>query len=219
MDENKIHYGGYVMAGDFAKLNDMSSWTTGFFNSSAIQESAKEFKIAMAKAKEKINESALKTTVVLLTPKKVIYNRYERVTVVIWDDDTKTIAKAGENETWSEEMGYAACLMKKLYGSRSGYSKMLAKVSYRELTKEEKKERAEERKLKSVDNIKKNAIQVIVTRSKYDTTWYADRVGEMFDVVGFDEENWLVLNIVDDYYTDPKDQGYLIQRTDCKKVK
>jgi hypothetical protein len=222
MDENKFQYnGGYVM-GDFAKLNDISSWPTTFrttFNSDAFRESAKEFKLAMVKAKEKIYESALKTTVVLLTPKKVIYNRKERTTVVIWEDSSKTISRAGETEDWSEEMGYAVCLLKKLYGSRSGYRKMLEKVSYRELSKEEKKERVLERKEKSLENIKKNAIQVIVTRSKYDSTWYADCVGEMFNVVGYDEENWMVTDLIDVEYDDFKDQGYVIRRSDCKKVK
>jgi hypothetical protein len=87
------------------------------------------------------------------------------------------------------------------------------------LSKEEKKERALERKEKSLENIKKNAIQVIVTRSKYDSTWYADCIGEMFNVVGYDQDNWMVTDLIDGEYEDFKDQGYVIRRTDCKKVK
>jgi hypothetical protein len=205
-------------------MSDKKIFTGGYTGYTFIDEfplisSSVDYPSMKAAVLKGFHLSTLKGAVDLLTPKKVIYNRKERTTVVIWEDNSKTISKAGETEEWSEEMGYAACLMKKLYGSRSGYTKMLEKVSYRELSKEEKKERALERKERSLENIKKNEIQVIVTRSKYDSTWYADCIGEMFNVVGYDEDNWMVTDMVDDGYEDFKDQGYVIRRSDCKKVK
>ena len=47
--------------------------------------------------------------------KRVIYNN--PATIVFWSDDTKTVAKCHEDDTYSEEMGLILCCLKKLAGS------------------------------------------------------------------------------------------------------
>lgn len=92
------------------------------------------------------NSFAMKKKDSIPQPKKIIYNN--PYTCVLWDDDTKTIVKCMEGETWSEEMGFAACLLRKLYGPRTSYKKMLESVTYREYSKEEKKRYLAEKKAK-----------------------------------------------------------------------
>ena len=46
--------------------------------------------------------------------KKVIFN--DPATIVLWDDDTKTVVKCSEGDTYSEWSGLAFCICKKLMG-------------------------------------------------------------------------------------------------------
>jgi hypothetical protein len=48
--------------------------------------------------------------------KKVIQN--DDVTVVIWGDGTKSRATCSEADQYDGEIGFAICLMKKLYGKK-----------------------------------------------------------------------------------------------------
>ena len=52
-------------------------------------------------------------------PKTIIFN--PPATIVFWKDGTKTVAKCGADEEFSEEFGFLACLSKKIYGSRSAF--------------------------------------------------------------------------------------------------
>jgi len=65
-----------------------------------------------------------------LKPTKIIYN--EDKTIVYWNDGTKTVSKASENEVVDPEIGFAICLMKKMYGKKINkkklYRKMIAKA-------------------------------------------------------------------------------------------
>lgn len=56
--------------------------------------------------------------VVCLTPKQVIFN--PPATIVYWEDGTKTVVKA-DNDTFSEEFGYAMACMRKVYGTRAEF--------------------------------------------------------------------------------------------------
>ena len=51
--------------------------------------------------------------------KKVIFNA--PATIVIWRDDTKTVVKCQEGETYDKEKGLALCLAKKALGNRYDY--------------------------------------------------------------------------------------------------
>lgn len=46
--------------------------------------------------------------------KKVIFN--DPATVVLWNDGTKTVVKCMEGDTFSQEMGLAMCICKKVLG-------------------------------------------------------------------------------------------------------
>lgn len=60
-----------------------------------------------------------------LKVKKIIFN--PPATVVIWGDDTKTVVKCSEDDEFDPETGVAMCYMKKIYGSRHAFSKMVEK--------------------------------------------------------------------------------------------
>ena len=48
--------------------------------------------------------------------KKVIYN--DPATIVLWNDGTKTVVKCMEGDAYSQEMGLAMCICKKVLGSQ-----------------------------------------------------------------------------------------------------
>lgn len=52
--------------------------------------------------------------------KKVIFN--EPATIVIWSDNTKTIVKCQEGDTYSKELGLAMCIAKKYLGNKSNFN-------------------------------------------------------------------------------------------------
>lgn len=57
--------------------------------------------------------------------KKIIFN--PPATVVLWEDDTKTVVKCAEDDEFNPETGVAMCYVKKIYGSRHAFSKMVEK--------------------------------------------------------------------------------------------
>jgi len=71
-----------------------------------------------------------------LVPDKIIFN--PPATVVYWKDGTKTVSKVAEGETFVEEVGFAACVLRKLYGCRGAYLEMIAKA-YRQPKRTEEK--------------------------------------------------------------------------------
>lgn len=54
--------------------------------------------------------------------KKVIYS--EPATVVFWSDDTKTVCKCKYPDTYSREVGFSLCVLKKIYGA-TAFKKLL----------------------------------------------------------------------------------------------
>lgn len=57
--------------------------------------------------------------------KKVIFN--EPVTVVIWDDDTKTVVKCQPGDVYDEEKGLAMCIAKKYFGNKGNFNEVFKK--------------------------------------------------------------------------------------------
>lgn len=70
-------------------------------------------------------------------PDHVIFN--DRTTVVIWKDGSKTIVRCADNEPFIEEVGFAECVVKKLYGSRANFLKIVENA-YRQPPKKVKDE-------------------------------------------------------------------------------
>ena len=66
-------------------------------------------------------------TIINLTPKKVHFN--PPVTVVIWEDGTKTIVRVSKDhdDEYDAEQGLAMAYMKKIFGSRSAFQKTVKK--------------------------------------------------------------------------------------------
>lgn len=51
---------------------------------------------------------------------KVIFN--EPATIVLWSDNTKTVVKCQEGDTYSKELGLAMCIVKKYLGNQSNFN-------------------------------------------------------------------------------------------------
>ena len=70
---------------------------------------------------------------VVVTNKNRLIPEVDRVifsppaTIVFWKDGSKTVVKTSPDEEYVEEWGFAACVMKKLFGTRSKYMKMVKK--------------------------------------------------------------------------------------------
>jgi hypothetical protein len=71
-------------------------------------------------------------------PKQVIFNG--NVTVVIWQDNSKTIVRCSDDEKFSEEVGFAEALAKKVFGSRSAFLKIVENAYRQPENKVKKKE-------------------------------------------------------------------------------
>lgn len=67
-----------------------------------------------------------------IIPKKIIFN--PPITIVYWNDKTKTIIKA-TNEKFVDEFGFAMALVKKLFPSRSKFLKMIKESYHQEIKK------------------------------------------------------------------------------------
>lgn len=55
--------------------------------------------------------------------KNVLFNDTKRTTTVLFDDDTITMSKTMDGETYDREIGFAMCIMKKMYGNRTRFQK------------------------------------------------------------------------------------------------
>lgn len=62
---------------------------------------------------------AMKEKTLSMTIKKVIFN--PPATIIIWDDNTKTVVKAQEDEPYDPEKGMAMCIAKHIYGDCGSY--------------------------------------------------------------------------------------------------
>lgn len=58
-------------------------------------------------------------------PEKIIFNN--PTTIIKWNDGSKTIVKC-ENDEFSEEFGVAMAFMRKIYGSRGEFKRMIKRL-------------------------------------------------------------------------------------------
>ena len=63
--------------------------------------------------------SVTKEKTLSMTIKKVIFN--PPATIIVWDDNTKTVVKAQEDEPYDPEKGMAMCIAKHIYGDCGSY--------------------------------------------------------------------------------------------------
>ena len=72
------------------------------------------------------------------TPRNVYYNKDNGVTVVIWNDKTKTIVRPEKGKSHSAYHGYCVALAKKIHGTNSKLQKDLKKILVVQSNKKEK---------------------------------------------------------------------------------
>lgn len=83
-----------------------------------------------------------------LYPNRIYYydNDY---TTVLWDDGTKTTVKLSDDDIYDEYSAFCAALAKRIYGSNSRIKKIIQAQGRVPLSKEDKKRRKEERKMRA----------------------------------------------------------------------
>lgn len=59
--------------------------------------------------------------------KNVLFNDTKHTTTVLFDDGTITMSKTTDGETYDHEVGFAMCIMKKIYGNRTRFQKEIKK--------------------------------------------------------------------------------------------
>lgn len=84
-----------------------------------------------------------KLTYRIPTPKKIIFNENYQVTVVLWEDGTKTIVRCAENTAPDPYAAYCAAFAKKCYGSNSKLKKTIKKLTVLQDTKVKKEKENE----------------------------------------------------------------------------
>lgn len=70
------------------------------------------------------------------TPKRIIISKKSKVTVVLWDDGTKTIVRCSEADTYDVYAAYCAAFAKKCYGTNSQLKKTIEKLTVYQEEKE-----------------------------------------------------------------------------------
>lgn len=75
------------------------------------------------------------------TPKKIIINEDSKVTVVMWDDGTKTIVKCSEADQYDSYAAYCAAFAKKCYGTNSQLKKTIENLTVVQESKPKKKQK------------------------------------------------------------------------------
>lgn len=83
-----------------------------------------------------------------LYPNRIYYydNNY---TTVLWNDGTRTTVKLSDDDIYDEYSAFCAALAKRIYGSNSRIKKIIKTQGRTPLSKEDKKRRKEERKMRA----------------------------------------------------------------------
>lgn len=83
-----------------------------------------------------------------LYPNRIYYydNNY---TTVLWNDGTRTTVKLSDDDIYDEYSAFCAALAKRIYGSNSRIKKIIKTQGRTPLSKEDKKRKKEERKMRA----------------------------------------------------------------------
>ena len=90
----------------------------------------------------------LRTNIFSIYPNRIYYydNNY---TTVLWNDGTRTTVKLSDDDIYDEYSAFCAALAKRIYGSNSRIKKIIKTQGRTPLSKEDKKRRKEERKMRA----------------------------------------------------------------------
>lgn len=144
MHKNKLLLAEREVMMNKIRLTNMNWWITGidpetetqfiapFFPSTISYEYNGPMKIEGSTGLPVTDRKLIKTikngvmSVGYFCYKKVIFN--PPATIVIWNDNTKTIVKCGENDLYDPEKGLALCFMKRAFGNdNNAFHKVLNK--------------------------------------------------------------------------------------------
>ena len=78
-----------------------------------------------------------------------IYYYDNNYTTVLWNDGTRTTVKLSDDDIYDEYSAFCAALAKRIYGSNSRIKKIIKTQGRTPLSKEDKKRRKEERKMRA----------------------------------------------------------------------
>ena len=88
------------------------------------------------------------------SPKKIIVNEDAKITVVMWDDNTKTIVKCSEADQYDPYAAYCAAFAKKCYGTNSQLKKTIENLTV--IQEKKKKDKPTAPLLPSMEEAVKN---------------------------------------------------------------
>ena len=98
-----------------------------------------------------------------LYPEHIYYydNNY---TTVLWNDGTRTTVKLSDDDIYDEYSAFCAALAKRIYGSNSRIKKIIKAQGRFPLSKEDKKRKKEERKMRAEMKATQDLINAFSTR-------------------------------------------------------
>ena len=83
--------------------------------------------------------------------KHVLFNETKKVTTVLFNDGTRVTSKAMADDEFDPEVGFAMCLMKKLYGNRTRFQKQIEKYHNAGIHRNKKIAEKAERKIANAE--------------------------------------------------------------------
>lgn len=92
-------------------------------DSKSKKKTPEEEKEELEEKRKKEEERRVKESRKKYTPKKIYYNN--PVTVVFWEDGTKTTVRLHEGEEYNEYSAFCAALAKKIFGNNSHLTKVV----------------------------------------------------------------------------------------------
>ena len=106
--------------------HNFKSWASIGFTEAANLKTAPEgastyMDIAMEIVKERNNMIKIPGI------KNVLFNDTKHTTTILFEDGTITMSKTTDGETYDHEVGFAMCIMKKMYGNRTRFQKEIKK--------------------------------------------------------------------------------------------
>ena len=78
--------------------------------------------------KATLKERIMKNALTIPNIKEVIFNEEGRTTIVIWNDNSKTVVHCGEGERFDRYTGFMACVCKKMFGGTTTAKKLMNKL-------------------------------------------------------------------------------------------
>jgi hypothetical protein len=61
-------------------------------------------------------------------PKQIIFQPDLKTTVVVWEDDSRTVVRCSKEEAFVQEVGFAMALVKKIFPNRTDFLRMIDKA-------------------------------------------------------------------------------------------